>query len=169
MAEPLLDQLVDSLRCLPGVGPKSAQRMAFHLLQRNRDGGRRMAELLNLAMERISHCTVCRDFTEAQICRVCADASREQEKLCIVESPSDLAALEKATDYRGLYFVLHGKLSPLDGIGPEMLGLAHYVGELARSRNLSVMRIAHGVPLGGELEYVDGGTLSHAFAGRTRV
>ena len=197
MAEPLLDQLVDSLRCLPGVGPKSAQRMAFHLLQRNRDGGRRMAELLQLAMERISHCTVCRDFTEAQICRVCSDATREQEKLCIVESPSDLAALEKATDYRGLYFVLHGKLSPLDGIGPEMLGLgdlidrfdagtvteiilatnstvegeatAHYVGELARSRKLSVMRIAHGVPLGGELEYVDGGTLSHAFAGRTPV
>jgi len=174
MAEPLLDQLVDSLRCLPGVGPKSAQRMAFHLLQRNRDGGLRMAELLQMAMERISHCTICRDFTEAQICRVCADASREQEKLCIVESPSDLAALEKATDYRGLYFVLHGKLSPLDGVGPEMLGLdglcnlldagtvsevilatnstvegeatAHYVGELARSRNLSVMRIAHGVP-----------------------
>ena len=171
--------------------------MAFHLLQRNRDGGLRMAELLQMAMERISHCTICRDFTEAQICRVCADASREQEKLCIVESPSDLAALEKATDYRGLYFVLHGKLTPLDGVGPEMLGLdglcnlldagtvsevilatnstvegeatAHYVGELARSRNLSVMRIAHGVPLGGELEYVDGGTLSHAFAGRTRV
>lgn len=197
MAEPLLDQLVDSLRCLPGVGPKSAQRMAFHLLQRNRDGGLRMAELLQLAMERISHCTVCRDFTEAQICRVCSDASREQEKLCIVESPSDLAALEKATDYRGLYFVLHGKLSPLDGIGPEMLGLeglcdrfdsgtvaevilatnstvegeatAHYIGEMARVRRLSVMRIAHGVPLGGELEYVDGGTLSHAFAGRKPV
>jgi len=197
MSEPLLEQLVDSLRCLPGVGPKSAQRMAFHLLQRNRDGGRRMAELLQLAMERISHCTVCRDFTEAQICRVCNDASREQEKLCVVESPSDLAALEKATDYRGLYFVLHGKLSPLDGIGPEMLGLgdlvdrfeagtvkevilatnstvegeatAHYVGELARARKLSVMRIAHGVPLGGELEYVDGGTLSHAFAGRRPV
>jgi len=197
MAEPLLNQLVDSLRCLPGVGPKSAQRMAFHLLQRNRDGGLRMAELLRLSMERISHCTVCRDFTEAEVCRVCSDVTREREKLCIVESPSDLAALEKATDYRGLYFVLHGKLSPLDGIGPEMLGLAeltgrfesgtvrevilatnstvegeataHYVGEMARARQLSVMRIAHGVPLGGELEYVDGGTLSHAFAGRTPI
>ncbi len=197
MAEPLLNQLVDSLRCLPGVGPKSAQRMAFHLLQRNREGGLRMAELLRLSMERISHCSVCRDFTESEVCRVCADATREREKLCIVESPSDLAALEKATDYRGLYFVLHGKLSPLDGIGPEMLGLeelvtqfesgsvrevilatnstvegeatAHYIGELARARDLSVMRIAHGVPLGGELEYVDGGTLSHAFAGRTPV
>lgn len=197
MAEPLLNQLVDSLRCLPGVGPKSAQRMAFHLLQRNRQGGMRMAELLRLSMERITHCTVCRDFTEADICRVCADTTRETEKLCIVESPSDLAALDKATDYRGLYFVLHGKLSPLDGIGPEMLGLddltarfdsgsvrevilatnstvegeatAHYVGEMARARQLSVMRIAHGVPLGGELEYVDGGTLSHAFAGRTPI
>ena len=197
MAEPLLNQLVDSLRCLPGVGPKSAQRMAFHLLRRNRDGGLRMAELLRLAMERISHCTVCRDFTEVEVCRVCSDVTREREKLCIVESPSDLAALEKATDYRGLYFVLHGRLSPLDGIGPEMLGLeeltgrfdsgtvrevilatnstvegeatAHYVGEMARARQLSVMRIAHGVPLGGELEYVDGGTLSHAFAGRTPI
>jgi len=197
MAEPLLNQLVESLRCLPGVGPKSAQRMAFHLLQRNREGGLRMAELLRLSMERISHCTVCRDFTESEVCRVCSDSTREHEKLCIVESPSDLSALEKATDYRGLYFVLHGKLSPLDGIGPEMLGLdqltsrfdsgsvrevilatnstvegeatAHYLGELARVRQLAVMRIAHGVPLGGELEYVDGGTLSHAFAGRTPV
>ncbi len=197
MAEPLLDRLVDSLRCLPGVGPKSAQRMAFHLLQRNREGGARLGELLRLSMERISHCTICRDFTEAAVCRTCSDSTREQEKLCIVESPSDLAALEKATNYRGLYFVLHGKLSPLDGISPEMLGVdalcdrfengtvtevilatnstvegeatAHYVGELARARNLSVMRIAHGVPLGGELEYVDSGTLSHAFAGRTQV
>lgn len=197
MADTLLDQLVDSLRCLPGVGPKSAQRMAFHLLQRNREGGTRMAELLRLSMERIGHCSVCRDFTEAEICRVCSDVSREQGKLCIVESPSDLAALEKATDYRGRYFVLHGKLSPLDGIGPDMLGLdvlcdrfdagdvsevilatnstvegeatAHYIGELARARSLSVMRIAHGVPLGGELEYVDGGTLSHAFASRTLI
>ncbi len=197
MSEPLLEQLVDSLRCLPGVGPKSAQRMAFHLLQRNREGGKRLSQLLSLSMDRISHCKVCRDFTEAEICRTCSDTTREQETLCIVESPSDLAALEKATSYRGLYFVLHGKLSPLDGISPEMLGVdvlcdrfdhgtvtevilatnstvegeatAHYVGELARARNLSVMRIAHGVPLGGELEYVDSGTLSHAFAGRTRI
>lgn len=197
MAEPLLDQLVDSLRCLPGVGPKSAQRMAFQLLQRNREGGMRLSELLRLSMERIQHCTICRDFTEAEVCRTCSDASREQEKLCIVESPSDLAALEKATSYRGLYFVLHGKLSPLDGISAEMIGVdvlcerfdtgtvtevilatnstvegeatAHFLGELARARNLSVMRIAHGVPLGGELEYVDSGTLSHAFAGRTQI
>lgn len=195
MSEPLLEQLIDSFRCLPGVGPKSAQRMAYHLLQRNRDGGARLSDLLRAAMERIGHCSHCRNFTEAEICRLCADTTREQAKLCIVESPSDMAALEKATDYRGLYFVLHGKLSPLDGIGPEQLGLeslcerfdsgtvgeiilatnstvegeatAHYIGELARARSLPVMRIAHGVPLGGELEYVDGGTLSHAFSGRT--
>ena len=153
--------------------------------------------MLQLAMERIGHCRVCRNFTEADTCRTCADTSRDHTTLCIVESPSDMAALDKATDFRGLYFVLHGRLSPLDGIGPEQLGLdalcerfdsgevreiilatnstvegeatAHYIGELAKVRELSVMRIAHGVPLGGELEYVDGGTLSHAFAGRTRV
>lgn len=197
MADSLLDELIESLRCLPGVGPKSAQRMAYQLLQRNRQGGIRLSEMLRLSMERIGHCKVCRNFTEQEICRICTDASREHAKLCIVESPSDMAALEKATDYRGLYFVLHGKLSPLDGIGPSQLGLevlcerfdsgqvaeiilatnstvegeatAHYIGELARARELSVMRIAHGVPLGGELEYVDGGTLSHAFAGRTPV
>ena len=193
----LLDELIDSLRCLPGVGPKSAQRMAYQLLQRNREGGARLGELLRLAMERIGHCSVCRNFTESPTCNTCGDTTRDHATLCIVESPSDMAALEKATDYRGLYFVLHGRLSPLDGIGPEQLGLqalcerfdagavteiilatnstvegeatAHYIGELARSRGLAVMRIAHGVPLGGELEYVDGGTLSHAFAGRTRI
>lgn len=193
----LLDELIDSLRCLPGVGPKSAQRMAYQLLQRNREGGTRLAEMLRLAMEHIGHCRVCRNFTEAETCSICTDTSRDHATLCIVESPSDMAALEKATDYRGLYFVLHGRLSPLDGIGPDQLGLeslcerfdsgavteiilatnstvegeatAHYIGELARARGMSVMRIAHGVPLGGELEYVDGGTLSHAFAGRTRI
>lgn len=193
----LLDELIESLRCLPGVGPKSAQRMAYQLLQRNREGGTRLSEMLRLAMERIGYCSVCRNFTEAETCATCMDTSRDQSTLCIVESPSDMAALEKATDFRGLYFVLHGRLSPLDGIGPEQLGLedlcgrfdggtvnevilatnstvegeatAHYIGELARARGLSVMRIAHGVPLGGELEYVDGGTLSHAFAGRTRI
>lgn len=193
----LLDELVDALRCLPGVGPKSAQRMAYQLLQRNREGGSHLARVLQLAMERIGHCRVCRNFTETETCKACADTTRDHSTLCIVESPSDMAALDKATDFRGLYFVLHGRLSPLDGIGPDQLGLdtlcerfdsgevkeiilatnstvegeatAHYIGELARARELSVMRIAHGVPLGGELEYVDGGTLSHAFAGRTRV
>ncbi|MEM7258883.1 MAG: recombination mediator RecR [Pseudomonadota bacterium] len=193
----LIDELVDALRCLPGVGPKSAQRMAYQLLQRNREAGAKLGDVLKLAMERIGHCNVCRNFTESPICKTCADVSRDHGALCIVESPSDMAALDRATDYRGLYFVLHGRLSPLDGIGPDQLGLdilcdrfdagevkeiilatnstvegeatAHYIGELARSRELSVMRIAHGVPLGGELEYVDGGTLSHAFAGRTRI
>ncbi len=197
MSDRLLDDLVESLRCLPGVGPKSAQRMAFHLLQRNRDGGLRLAELLRQSMERISHCSVCRNFTESPTCGVCSDSTRDASKLCVVESPAELAAIEKATDFRGHYFVLHGKLSPLDGMGPEQLGLdvlthtldqglarevilatnstvegeatAHYIGELVRSRGLSVMRIAQGVPLGGELEYVDGGTLSHAFAGRMPV
>lgn len=197
MADRLLDDLVDALRCLPGVGPKSAQRMAFHLLQRNRDGGLRLAELLKQSMQRISQCRVCRNFTEAEICSICSDPRRDAAKLCVVESPSELAAIEKATDFRGHYFVLHGKLSPLDGMGPEQLGLdvfartldqgtarevilatnstvegeatAHYIGELVRTRGLTVMRIAQGVPLGGELEYVDGGTLSHAFAGRKPV
>ncbi len=197
MSDRLLDDLVESLRCLPGVGPKSAQRMAFHLLQRNRDGGRRLAELLRLSMEQISHCSLCRNFTESTTCGVCSDGTRDASKLCVVESPAELAAIEKATDFRGHYFVLHGKLSPLDGIGPEQLGLdvltrtldqgaarevilatnstvegeatAHYIGELVRARGLSVMRIAQGVPLGGEIEYVDGGTLSHAFAGRMPV
>lgn len=193
----LLDELVEALRCLPGVGPKSAQRMAYHLLQRNREGGARLGEILQLAMARVGHCRVCRNFTELDICKTCSDINRDHSTLCIVESPPDMAALDKATDFRGLYFILHGRLSPLDGIGPEQLGLdalcerfdsgeiseiilatnstvegeatAHYIGELARARELSVMRIAHGVPLGGELEFVDGGTLSHAFAGRTRV
>lgn len=193
----LLDELVDALRCLPGVGPKSAQRMAYQLLQRNREAGSKLGGILQLAMERIGHCRVCRNYTEADTCHTCADVSRDHTTLCIVESPSDMAALDKATDYRGMYFVLHGRLSPLDGIGPDQLGLdalcerldsgaiseiilatnstvegeatAHYISELARARELSVMRIAHGVPLGGELEYVDGGTLSHAFAGRTRI
>lgn len=193
----LLEELVDALRCLPGVGPKSAQRMAYQLLQRNREGGTRLGKILQSAMQRIGHCRVCRTYTESDICKACADVNRDHSTLCIVESPSDMAALDRATDFRGLYFVLHGRLSPLDGIGPDQLGLdrlcerfdsgdvkevilatnstvegeatAHYIAELARARDLSVMRIAHGVPLGGELEYVDGGTLSHAFAGRTKV
>ena len=162
----LLDELVEAFRCLPGVGPKSAQRMAYRLLQRNREGGIRLGEMLQLAMERVGHCRVCRNFTEADTCRTCADTSRDHTTLCIVESPSDMAALDKATDFRGLYFVLHGRLSPLDGIGPEQLGLdalcerfdsgevreiilatnstvegeatAHYIGELAKVRELSV-------------------------------
>jgi len=190
----LLQQLVEALRCLPGVGPKSAQRMAFHILERDREGGRRLSRVLAEAVERIGHCSSCRTLTELDVCRLCSNPKRDTQTLCVVENPTDVMALEQATDYRGLYFVLGGRLSPLDGIGPAELGLdkladrlaqglvremilattttvegeatAHYVGEMASSRGIAVTRIAHGVPLGGELEYVDSGTLAHAFAGR---
>lgn len=191
---PLLANLIEALRVLPGVGPKSAQRMAFHLLQRDRPGGRRLAEALLQAVERVGECRECRMFSEQELCPICASAKRDRAVLCVVESPADVFALEQATDYTGLYFVLHGHLSPLDGIGPAELGLdrlearfaagdigeailatnptvegeatAQYIAEMARGRGVQATRIAHGVPLGGELEYVDRGTLSRAFAGR---
>lgn len=194
MKSSLLDELIDALRCLPGVGPKSAQRMALHLLERDRPGGERLAAVLQDAMARIGHCKVCRTLTEHEVCRVCTDAARQRDVLCVVETPADVLAVEQATGFRGQYHVLLGHLSPLDGIGPEELGLdrlearldegeirevilatsttaegevtAHYIGELARARGIRSTRIAHGVPLGGELEYVDRGTLSHAFEGR---
>ena len=190
----LLNQLIESLRRLPGIGPKSAQRMAFHLLERDRDAGRQLARVMAAAMERIGRCERCRTLTEHPRCQICANARRNVNLLCIVEQPSDIVAIEQATNYDGLYFVLGGRLSPLDGIGPEELGLerlearfnepaldeailaisptveglatAHYISELARGSRLRLSRIAHGVPLGGELEFVDGGTLAHAFAGR---
>jgi recombination protein RecR len=193
----LLDEWVDALRCLPGVGPKSAQRMAYHLLERNRDGGHRLSRVLEQALSRIGHCERCRDFSETPLCRLCSDPARDASQLCVVESPADVLALERATGFRGRYFVLMGHLSPLDGIGPAELGLdlleqrlssgdvqemvlatnptvegeatAHFLAEMGKRNTVKVMRIAHGVPLGGELEYVDGGTLSHAFAGRTEV
>jgi recombination protein RecR len=192
--KPLLDQLVDSLKCLPGVGPKSAQRMAFHILQRDRAGGARLAAVLAEAVQSIGHCRTCRTLTEDEVCSLCASSSRDDTLLCVVENPSDVLALEQATGFRGRYFVLGGRLSPLDGIGPTELGIdrlsrrmeeldprelivattttvegeatAHYIAELAHERGIRTSRIAHGVPLGGELEYVDGGTLAHAFAGR---
>ncbi|MES9961607.1 MAG: recombination mediator RecR [Sedimenticola sp.] len=192
--QPLLDQLMEALRCLPGVGPKSAQRMAFYLLERDRDGGRHLAGVLAEAMERIGHCKRCRTFSESELCDLCANPRRDDSQLCVVETPAEVVAIEQATDYRGRYFVLGGHLSPLDGIGPREIGLdnlaevmageqvrelilatnptvegeatAHYIGEMARAREIRVTRIAHGVPLGGDLEYVDGGTLSHAFSGR---
>ena len=191
---PLLEQLMDALRCLPGVGPRSARRLAFHLLERDREGGRRLAELLAQAMERIGHCRRCRTLTEDELCALCASPARDSGQLCVVESPADLAAIEEATGYQGLYFVLGGKLSPLDGLGPEEIGLdqlarrldqeevrelilatsptvegeatAQYIADLAAACNIPCSRIAHGVPMGGELEYIDGGTLAHAFAGR---
>jgi len=193
---PLLEELIESLKCLPGVGPKSAQRMAFHILQRDRAGGARLAAILAEAVQSIGHCRVCRTLTEDEVCALCANDSRDDTQLCVVENPSDVVALEQATGFRGRYFVLGGRLSPLDGIGPGELGMAelrqrlddltpselilattttvegeataHYISELARERGIPTSRIAHGVPLGGELEYVDGGTLAHAFAGRRR-
>lgn len=194
---PLLQQLIEALRCLPGVGPKSATRMAFHILERDREGGRHLSRVLSLAVERIGHCRRCRTLTELDVCRLCANPQRDQSQLCVVENPTDVMALEQATSYDGLYFVLGGRLSPLDGVGPRELGMdalrerlsegevkevilattttvegeatAHYIAQLAGSLECGVTRIAHGVPLGGELEYVDSGTLAHAFAGRQRV
>jgi len=193
----LIGQLIESLRCLPGVGPKSAQRMAFQLLEHNREGGRQLAAALTQAMERVGNCSACRTLSEDPVCSLCASERRNRSQLCIVETPADVQALEQATGYQGLYFVLMGHLSPLDGIGPEALGLdmlearlasgevkelilatnptvegeatAHFISEMARAHAVRATRIAHGVPMGGELEYIDGGTLSHAFAGRLDV
>lgn len=191
---PLLAELIEALRCLPGVGGKSAQRMAFHLLERERERGLKLAAALERAMRQIGHCGQCRNFSETPLCALCASGSRERQLLCVVESPTDLAAIEQATGYRGQYFVLMGRLSPLDGLGPEELGLAqltrrlgegeieeliiatnptvegeataHYLAQLARAGGVRPTRLAHGVPLGGELEYVDRSTLAHAFGGR---
>jgi recombination protein RecR len=193
----LIDDLIEALRCLPGVGPKSAQRMAFHLLEHNRDGGRRLAAALDQAMERVGHCGECRTLSEISVCSLCANVQRDRGQLCVVETPADVQALEQSTGYKGLYFVLMGHLSPLDGIGPDALGLeqldvrlgsgqvqelilatnptvegeatAHFISEMAAARGVRTTRIAHGIPLGGELEYIDGGTLSQAFAGRQEV
>ena len=193
----VIEQLVSALRCLPGVGPKSAQRMTFYLLQRDRDGGRRLAEVLGEAMERVGNCARCRTLSEAEVCAVCASSSRDPSLLCVVESPSDMAAILSGTGYRGHFFVLMGNLSPLDGIGPDELGLdlleqrlgegevkeviiatgstvegqvtAHYLSELVRARGIRVTRIAQGVPLGGELEFVDSTTLDHAIGGRQEM
>lgn len=193
----LIGRLIESLRCLPGVGPKSAQRMAFQLLEYNRDGGRQLAEALTQAMDRVGNCRECRTLSEDPVCALCANEQRDRSLLCVVETPADVQALEQSIGYRGLYFVLMGHLSPLDGIGPEALGLellesrlasgevqelilatnptvegeatAHFVSEMARLQGVRTTRIAHGVPMGGELEYIDGGTLSHAFAGRQEI
>jgi recombination protein RecR len=193
---PLLADLIEALRCLPGVGGKSAQRMAFHLLERDRERGLKLAAALEQAMQRIEHCNRCRNFSEDPLCALCANSSRDRQVLCVVESPVDVAAIEQATGYRGQYFVLMGRLSPLDGLGPEELGLglltqrlgegeieemiiatnptvegeatAHYLAQLARAGGIRPTRLAHGVPLGGELEFVDRGTLAHAF-GRRQV
>lgn len=194
MAQGLIEALVGALQRLPGVGPKSARRMAFHLLVRDRDGGRRLGQVLLDAMERIGRCRQCRNLTEQNICAVCSAPQRDRSLLCVVESPADVQAIDQASGFQGLYYVLHGHLSPLDGIGPEELELdrltarleedevrelilatnptvegeatAHYIAELARARGIRSTRIAHGVPMGGDLEFVDGGTLRQALLGR---
>jgi recombination protein RecR len=194
MQKSLLSQLMEALRCLPGVGPKSAQRMAFYLLERDRQGGAHLATVLAEAIEKIGHCKRCRTLTEEEICRLCANPKRDASTLCVVETPADVVSIEQAVQYSGLYFVLGGHLSPLDGIGPAEIGLdlldnrlaegvvqevilatnttvegeatARYISDMAQARDIKASRIAHGVPLGGELEYVDGGTIAHAFTGR---
>jgi recombination protein RecR len=194
MQASLLEQLIDALRCLPGVGPKSAQRMALHLLERDRKGGVKLSAVLAEAMERIGRCRECRDLTELDVCAICANPRRDRSTLCVVESPVDVLAIEQATAFQGTYFVLLGRLSPLDGIGPAELGLdeldkrlesepptelivatnptvegeatAYYLNQMAEAHGVKVSRIAHGVPLGGELEYIDQSTLAHAFGGR---
>jgi recombination protein RecR len=194
---PLLNELIEALRCLPGVGAKTAQRMAFHVLERDRDGASRLAEKLTAAVERIGNCTRCRTFSEDPLCALCANPARDAQLLCVVETPVDQLAIEQATGFRGHYFVLLGRLSPLDGLGPRELGLdlltarlaegsvrelivatnptvegeatAHMLSQLARQAGVRATRLAHGVPLGGELEFIDRGTLAHAFGGRLGI
>lgn len=192
-----LGELVSALRVLPGVGPRSAQRMAMYLLERNPEGGRRLAAAVSDAIDSIGHCSRCRVLSEVELCGICADVDRDAELMCVVESPSDLFAIEAAGGYRGQYFVLLGRLSPIDGLGPEEIGVpllmqrlqdepvrevilatnatvegeatAHYLGEQIRAAGVAVSRLAHGVPVGGELEFIDSGTLTHAFTGRVRL
>jgi recombination protein RecR len=192
---PLISELVAAFKCLPGVGAKSAQRMAFTLLERNRDGGMKLSQALHNAMEHVKNCEQCRTFTETKVCGICANPSRsETAQICIVESPQDILAIEQTSQFKGKYFVLMGHLSPIDGIGPSEIGLdvlqkrlaeesieevilatnptvegeatAHYIGQMCKKHNIPATRIAHGVPVGGELEYIDGNTLTHAFSGR---
>lgn len=194
---PLIKELIDALQCLPGVGPKSAQRMALQLLERDRGAGRRLAGVLAQATEQVRRCGRCRTLTENELCDICQNPRRDGSLLCVVETPADVIAVEQAGSYRGLYFVLLGHLSPIDGIGPEDIGIdqlltqvrdqrisevilatnstvegeatAFFITERLQQLNVTASRIAHGVPLGGELEYVDGGTLAHAFSGRKIV
>jgi recombination protein RecR len=194
---PLIDRLIEAFQVLPGVGPKGAQRMVLYLLQRNRGGGRHLAEVLAEAVVAVGECVDCRNLTENERCRFCEDTRRDDRVLCVVESPADILAIEQAGGFRGRYFVLHGHLSPLDGVGPDELGLdqlqsrvrtlgpsevilatnptvegqatAHYISDMLGDLVPTVTRIAHGVPLGGELEFIDGGTLVHALQGRRSI
>ncbi|MDO6512519.1 MULTISPECIES: recombination mediator RecR [unclassified Neptuniibacter] len=191
---PLIQQLITALRCLPSVGPKSAQRMAFHLLERDTEGALALAGILQKAVAEVGHCRQCRTLSEHELCDICQSESRDKSTLCVLESPVDVLAIEQTGGYNGLYFVLSGHLSPIDGIGPEDLGIdkllefihsteineiilatnptvegeatAHFIAAQVKELGIKVTRIAHGVPVGGELEFVDGGTLAHAMAGR---
>jgi len=190
----VLEQLISALRCLPGVGPKSSTRMAYHLLQRDREGAQKLAASLQQALDKLAHCDYCNNFSEHQVCSVCLETSRDKSTLCVVEMPTDLMMLENTRSYQGQYFVLMGKLSPMDGIGPKDIHLdkllkraqdpaihevilatnftsegeatAHYIGQMLKSRGIRVSRIARGLPMGGEIEYVDSGTLSTALLER---
>lgn len=191
---PLIQQLIQALRCLPGVGAKSAQRMAFYLLERDQSGGRTLSQTLSKALDQVGYCDACRMLSEMALCAICSNTKRDESQLCVVESPADVLAVEQSGQYRGYYFVLKGHLSPLDGIGPEDIGLdlllkrlqvssvkevilatnttveggatAHYIAQLIKPSGITVSRIAYGVPMGGELEYVDGHTLVQALNGR---
>ncbi len=197
MKSPALEELIEALRCIPGIGPKSAQRTAYHLLQHDKAGAGRLAESLARAVKSVRRCAKCNTFAEAELCTLCASPKRDASQLCVVETPGDLLMMEQTLAYNGLYFVLMGRLSPLDGIGPREIGLdvmlrrladgevrevivatnftnegeatAHYIGEMLKDRGLKVTRIARGVPVGGELEYVDTGTLAQAVAERRPV
>jgi recombination protein RecR len=192
-----LDELINALRCLPGVGPRSAQRMAYHLLQRDQEGARRLADSLDYALQHVRHCEKCNNFTEEVVCELCSSQRRDSALLCVVEMPADLLMMEQAHCYKGMYFVLMGRLSPLDGIGPREINLdrllkrardnmvkevilatnftvegeatAHYIGEMLQKEGLKITRIARGLPVGGELEHVDSGTLAQAVLERREV
>jgi recombination protein RecR len=194
---PVVNQLIEALSFLPGVGPKSAQRMAFYLLQHHRDRGVQLGQQLQIAMQAVKHCEQCRHFTEQTLCDICQNAKRDQRVICVVETPADLIAIEQTHLFSGRYFVLMGHLSPLDGLGPQELGLdllqqqlskgditeiiiatnptvegeatSHFIADMANAKKIKVTRIAHGVPIGGELEYIDNTTLAHAFSGRHEI
>lgn len=194
---PALEQLIDSLRAIPGVGPKSALRMAYYLLQRDRNGAAKLSQSLAHALQALGHCELCNNFSESPICQLCESDNREQTQLCVIEMPTDLMMMEQTHSYNGMYFVLMGRLSPLDGVGPKEINLdklikraqnglvkevilatnytvegeatAHYISELLKVRNIAVSRIARGLPMGGEIEYVDSGTLSMALLGRKQI
>ncbi|GAW85449.1 recombination protein RecR [Bathymodiolus platifrons methanotrophic gill symbiont] len=197
LKQELLSEVIDALCCMPGVGPKSAQRIALHLFQRDRGGAENLAKVLQVAVEKLGLCKKCRTLSEHELCELCANSERDQQVLCVVESPADVWLINQATDFKGIFFVLNGRLSPLDGIGPDEIGLdqleqqlentqitelilatnstvegeatAHFIAQLALPYKIKVSRIAHGVPVGGELEFIDSSTLAHAFSGRRDI